>query len=64
MDVFWGHFTPSTHGMGSWVDPRVDLGNAGKLKFLTLPELELWPLCRPAYSQVLNRLSYPGSWIV
>jgi hypothetical protein len=32
-----------------------------KRKFLTLPELELRPLGRPARSQSLYRLRYPGS---
>jgi hypothetical protein len=33
-----------------------------KRKFLTLPGLELRPLGRPARSQSLYRLSYPGSY--
>jgi hypothetical protein len=33
-------------------------------KFLTLPELEFLPLDRPARSQSLCRLSYPGSCLV
>jgi hypothetical protein len=32
-----------------------------KWKFLTLPGLEPWPLSRPARSQSLYRLRYPGS---
>jgi hypothetical protein len=32
-----------------------------KKKFLPLPGLELWPFDRPARSQSLYRLSYPGS---
>jgi hypothetical protein len=32
-----------------------------KRKFFTLPGLELQPLGRPASSQSLYRLSYPGS---
>jgi hypothetical protein len=32
-----------------------------KIRLLTLPELELRPLGRPARSQSLYRLSYPGS---
>jgi hypothetical protein len=33
-----------------------------KSKFLTLPGLELRPLGRPARSQSLYRLHYPGSY--
>jgi hypothetical protein len=33
-----------------------------KRKFLTLPGLELQSLCRPARSQSLYRLRYPGSY--
>jgi hypothetical protein len=36
-------------------------GRRGEEKFLTLPGLELWPLVRPARSQSLYRLLYPGS---
>jgi hypothetical protein len=32
-----------------------------KRKFLTLPGLNLRPLCHPAHSQLLHQLSYPGS---
>jgi hypothetical protein len=53
-------FTPGTHWIG-WVDPRVGLNNVEKRKFLTLPELELRPLGRPARSQSPYRLHYPGS---
>jgi hypothetical protein len=34
-----------------------------KGEFLTLPELELNPLGRPAHSQSLYRLRYPGSFL-
>jgi hypothetical protein len=43
------------------VRPRANLDNVKKRKFLTLPGLEFRPLGRPARSQSLNRLSYPGS---
>jgi hypothetical protein len=43
------------------VDLRTGLDDLEKRKFLTLPGLELRPLCRPARSQSLNRLRYPGS---
>jgi hypothetical protein len=44
----------------SWVGPRVGLDDMEKRKFLTVPGLELRPLGRPACSQTLYRLSYPG----
>jgi hypothetical protein len=40
---------------------RYPLDNVEKRKFLTLPRLELRPLSRPAHSQSLYRLRYPGS---
>jgi hypothetical protein len=43
------------------VDPRADLDDAEKRKFLTLPGLELRFPDRPARSQSLYRLHYPGS---
>jgi hypothetical protein len=43
------------------VDPTEGLDDVEKRKFLTLPGLELRPLGRPARSQSLYRLSYPGS---
>jgi hypothetical protein len=51
---------PGTHWIGGWVGPRAGLNDVGKRKFLTLPGLELWPLCRPARSQSLYRLRDPG----
>jgi hypothetical protein len=45
------------------VDPRAGLDGMEQRKFLTLPELELRPLGRPAHSQSLYRLRYPGSLI-
>jgi hypothetical protein len=61
-----GRFTPGeralgTHWIGGRVNPRAGLDDVEKRKFLTLPGLELRPLCRPALSQSLYRLSYPGS---
>jgi hypothetical protein len=44
------------------VDPRAGLNDLEKRKFFTLPGLELLPLCRPARSQSLYRLRYPGSY--
>jgi hypothetical protein len=36
-----GCFTPGTHWIGGWLDPRAGLDNGEKRKFLTLPLLEL-----------------------
>jgi hypothetical protein len=41
--------------------PRASLNDMEKRQFLTLPGLKLRPLGRPASSQSLYRLSYPGS---
>jgi hypothetical protein len=46
------------------VDPTAGLGDMEKRKFLTLPGLELRPLGRPARSQSLYRLNYPGSLVI
>jgi hypothetical protein len=43
------------------VDPRAGLDDVKKRQFLTLPGLEPQPLSRPARSQSLYRLRYPGS---
>jgi hypothetical protein len=56
-----GERAPATHWIGGWVDPRASLDEVEKKKFLTLPVLELRPLGRPARSQSLYRLRYPGS---
>jgi hypothetical protein len=45
------------------VDPIAGLDDVEKRKFLTLPGLELRPLGRPARSQSLYRLRYPGSFL-
>jgi hypothetical protein len=63
-----GRFTPGergpgTHWIGGWVGPRGDLNDVQKRKFLIVPGLELRPLCRPARSQSLYRLSYPGTHV-
>jgi hypothetical protein len=55
-----GERAPGTHWIRDWVDPRAGLDDLEKRKFLTIPGLELWPLSRPARSQSLYRLSYPG----
>jgi hypothetical protein len=53
--------SPRYHWIGGWVDPRAGLDDVKKRKFLTLPGLELLTLSRPARSQSLFRLRYPGS---
>jgi hypothetical protein len=63
-----GHNTPwerarRTHWIGGWMGPRAGLDDTEKRKFLTLLGLELRPLCRPACSQSLYRLRYPGSQV-
>jgi hypothetical protein len=51
---------PGTHWIGDWVGPRTGLHDMEKRKFLTLAGLELRSLGRPARSQLLYRLRYPG----
>jgi hypothetical protein len=53
-----GEWAFSTHCIGGWVDPRVGLDDKEKLKFLTLPGLQLRTLGRPARSQSLYQLCY------
>jgi hypothetical protein len=57
--LYPGEKAPSTHWIGDWVGPKAGLDAAEKT-FLT-PGLELRPLGRPARSQSLYRLRYPGS---
>jgi hypothetical protein len=45
-----GRFTPVTHWIGGWMDPRAGLDDLEKRKFLTLLGLELRTLDRPARS--------------
>jgi hypothetical protein len=56
-----GEMALGTHWIGGWVGPGTVLNELKNRKILTLPELELRPLCRPARSQSLYRLSYPRS---
>jgi hypothetical protein len=56
--------TLGIHWMGDWVGPITGLDAVEKRKFLPLLGLEPRPLCRPARSQSLYRLSYPGPHIV
>jgi hypothetical protein len=53
--------TPGSHWIGGWMDPRASLDDVEERKSLTLSGLELRPLGRPARSQSLCRLRYPGS---
>jgi hypothetical protein len=46
------------------VNPIAGFDDMEKRKFLTLPGLEILPLWRPARSQSLYRLRYPGSLAV
>jgi hypothetical protein len=56
-----GERAPGAHWIGGWVGSRTGLDDMEKRRFLTLLGLELLPLCRPAHSQPLYRLRYPGS---
>jgi hypothetical protein len=56
-----GRFARGTHWIRGWVDPFAGLDDVEKKKFLTLPGLEIRPFSRPARSQSLYRLRYPGS---
>jgi hypothetical protein len=59
-----GKEPPSTYWVGGWVDPTASMDNVENRKFLTLPGFELRPLGRPAGSQSLYRLRYPGSFCI
>jgi hypothetical protein len=59
-----GEIAPGTPWIGGWVGPSAGVDYLEKRKFLTLSELELQPLGRPARSQSLYRLRYPGSRIM
>jgi hypothetical protein len=48
------------HWIGDRVDPGAGLNRMERRKILPLPGLELRPVWRPARSQSLWRLSYPG----
>jgi hypothetical protein len=54
---------PGTHWIGAWVGPRAGMDEMEKTKFFILPGLELRLLGRPARSQSLYRLRYPGSYL-
>jgi hypothetical protein len=44
------------------VGPRAGMNDVEERKFITLPGIELRSLRRPARSQSLYRLRYPGSY--
>jgi hypothetical protein len=55
---------PGIYSIVGCVSLRIGLDGVEKRVFLTLPGLELRPLGRPARSQSLYRLRYPGgNWI-
>jgi hypothetical protein len=61
-----GRFTPgeiasSTHWIGGWVGPRIDLEDVERRKILPLPGLELRSFGRQAHGQSPYRLRYPSS---
>jgi hypothetical protein len=57
-----GENAPATHWIGSRLGHRDGLNDVEKSEFLTLPGLELQPLCHPARRQSLYRPSYSGSY--
>jgi hypothetical protein len=59
-----GERAPGTHWIGGWVGPGAGRDDVEKKKFLSLSGLELRPLGRPARSQSLYRLRYPGSYYI
>jgi hypothetical protein len=57
-----GRFTPGERVPGThWIGGLDDME---KRKFVLLPELEIRPVSRPARSQSLYRLRYPGSCLL
>jgi hypothetical protein len=59
-----GGRAPGINWIGGWVGPRAGLDDMEKWKFLTLLGLEPRPIGRPARSQSLCRLGYPGSLLL
>jgi hypothetical protein len=52
---------PGTRWIGGWVGLGAGMDDEKKKNLLTVPGLELRPLGRPAPTQSLYRLRYPGS---
>jgi hypothetical protein len=57
-----GERATGIHWTGDWFDPRAPLGDVKKRKFLNLQGFEFRSLGRPAPSQSLYRLLFPGSF--
>jgi hypothetical protein len=56
-----GERAPGAHWIGGWVSPRTGLNDVERRNILPLSGPELRPFDRPALSQPLYRLGYPGS---
>jgi hypothetical protein len=56
-----GKEPPGTHWIGGWAGHITGLNDVEKRKFLTLPGLELRPLCRPAQLWLLMQIDYMKS---
>jgi hypothetical protein len=54
-----GRFTPGTHRIGGWVDPRAGLDDL-KREFFTLLGLELRPLGRPPVASRYTDYAIPA----
>jgi hypothetical protein len=52
---------PGAHCIGSWVNSRAGVDDVERRQILPVWRLELRSLGRPARSQSLYRLSYPGT---
>jgi hypothetical protein len=59
-----GERAPGPHLIEGLVDPKAGPDDLERRKLLTLPGLELRSAGRPARSQSLYRLLYPGSRLV
>jgi hypothetical protein len=55
-----GERAPGAPWIGGWVGPKTGLDDVERKKILPLSVLELRPLGRPARTQSLYRLRYPG----
>jgi hypothetical protein len=64
LPLYSGERAPGTHWIGGLIDPRVGLDDMEKLKFFTLPGIEVRPLCRLARIQSLYQLSKCGFHLV
>jgi hypothetical protein len=48
-----GRFTPSTHWVGGWMDPRIGVDNMEETTISPLPGLKLRPLSHPVHNHSL-----------